>query len=51
MHIVISDNSPGITNLITNFGKDEEAARAGSGVSNKPVIAHDTIDKVEKIDK
>ncbi len=41
----------GITNLITNFGKDEEAARAGSRVSNKPVIAHDTIDKVEKIDK
>ncbi len=51
MHIVISDNSSGITNLITNFAKDEEAARAGSGVSNKLVIAHDTIDKVEKIDK
>lgn len=41
----------GVTNLITNFGKDERAARAGSGVTNKPVIAHDTIDKVEKIDR
>lgn len=41
----------GITDLITNFGKDEGTAQSGSGVTNKPIIAHDTIDKVEQIDR
>lgn len=41
----------GITNLITNFGKDAGTAQSGSGATNKPTIAHDTIDKVEQIGK
>lgn len=41
----------GFTNLITNFGKAAGTARAGNGVHNKPIIARDTIDKVQKIAK
>lgn len=41
----------GITNLVTNFGKDQITTQPSNGVNNKPIIAQDTIDKVEEIDK